>query len=388
MLTAPQLLDRVVRHSLAAGAAVSLQAVTRQPLDATDRGGQAPEGLLLILGGDHGPDGGEALVHSLISFPRTWVCRPVTGCPRLLLDVRLRPPLDDALLRPGIPEDERWLFGDPDETPPLRLRTQGAPIPVPVRLAPDRDAAPAAAAVPARTAAALAPSQVTVRTVPSALAPTRVDAVLISDDELPLLRRYLPGRPLGDEAFLAPGPGHLLLLEPAGLAASLPFGVPLRRLGPGACFLETGHELQPPLPPAARARLFGATDTIAVACWHGGLHRFRLDAMIPAWTLWAPAAPPPVSEGVSAAGLALLASLDALLGTGSGTGTGSPETPATPATPPAGTDPGEALERATRLRAQGRLVEAAEAYRLAGDPWEAAQLYEQAATEHDARERP
>lgn len=282
--------------------------------------------------------------------------------------------MSDALLYSPVPEGELWLVGDREEWPPLRLEALGAPAPVPTELvgvAPEPDGPLGELPDGARDASA------EVRIVADAGAQTAVDAVLLHDDELPLLRRYLPGRPLGEAGFLLPGPGCHLLLEPAGLARDLPFGVPLRRLGPGSLFLESGHTLTPPLPPAARARLFALDGTSAVVCWHGGRHRFPLTPMVPVWTLWTPPDPVEVSSGLSKAGRELLDALETL------TGTNPPPHPTEPTAPH---DPGEALERATRLRAQGDHEGAAEAYRSAGDLLEAARLYEAAAL--DATEEP
>lgn len=370
VLTAPQLLPSVVRQALAFGVEVSTLAVRVRSLEGTDP--TARETTLVSL---EGPDTvPHALTVALSALPRTAVCRPVASCERLLLDVRLHPPVSDALLYSPVPEGELWLVGDRQEWPPLRLEALGAPAPVPTELvgvAPEPDGPLGELPDGARDPSAQ------VRIVADAGAQTAVDAVLLHDGELPLLRRYLPGRPLGEAGFLLPGPGCHLLLEPAGLARDLPFGVPLRRLGPGSLFLESGHTLTPPLPPAARARLFALDGTSAVVCWHGGRHRFPLTPMVPVWTLWTPPDPVEVSSGLSKAGRELLDALETL------TGTSPPPHPTEPTAPH---DPGEALERATRLRAQGDHEGAAEAYRSAGDLLEAARLYEAAAL--DATEEP
>ncbi|MDT7845181.1 hypothetical protein [Streptomyces justiciae] len=363
VLAAPQLLSSVARQALTFGVEVSTLAVRARPLDSPETP-QREATVLLLTSPDEIP---HALLVALSALPRTSVCRPVAACERLLLDVRLRPPVDDALLYSPVPEGELWLIGDVEEWPPLRLEPLGTPSPIPAELIGVAPEPPSASYVlPER-----APSA-EIRLVADVHAPTAVDAVLLHDDELPLLRRYLPGRPLGEAGFLLPGPGHHLLLEPAGLARDLPFGVPLCRIGPGSLFLESGHTLTPPLPPAARARLFGLDGTSAVVCWHGGRHRFPLAPMVPLWTLWAPPDPVEVSTGLSKAGRELLDALDALAGA-----TGTPQGPA----PTPHQDPGEALERATRLRALGDHEAAAEAYRSAGDPLEAARLFEQAALE-------
>ncbi|MES5823907.1 hypothetical protein [Streptomyces sp. RG80] len=363
VLTAPELLPSVVRQALAFGVEVSTLAVRVRSLDGTD---PAERETVLVALEDAEPVP-PALTVALSALPRTAVCRPVAACERLLLDVRLHSPVSDALLYSPVPEGELWLVGDRAEWPPLRLVPLGPPAPVPAELVGvPAEPPPAAHRLPD---SAREPS-VPVRVVADADAERAVDAVLLHDDELPLLRRYLPGRPLGETGFLLPGPGCHLLLEPAGLARDLPFGVPLRRLGPGALFLESGHALTPPLPPSARARLFALDGESAVVCRQGGRHRFPLAPMVPLWTLWAPPDPVEVSTGLSKAGRELLDALEVLAGT-------SPTPhPAGPTTPH---DPGEALERATRLRTLGDHEGAAEAYRSAGDLLEAARLYEAAA---------
>ncbi|PWI19959.1 hypothetical protein DI272_41695 [Streptomyces sp. Act143] len=365
VLAAPQLLSSVVRQALAFGVEVSTLVVRARPLDSPEAS-QHEVTVLSLTSPEELP---HALVVALSALPRTAVCRPVAGCERLLLDVRLRPPVDDALLYSPVPDGELWLVGDVEECPPLRLEPLGTPSPIPAELI-------GVAPEPASTSHALPEGArvptVRVRVVADTHAATSVDAVLVHDDELPLLRRYLPGRVLGEAGFLLPGPGHHLLLEPAGLARDLPFGVPLHRIGPGSLYLESGHTLTPPLPPTARTRLFALDGTSAVVCWHGGRHRFPLAPMVPLWTLWAPPDPVEVSTGLSKAGQELLDALAALAGA-----SGAPAG----ATPTSRQDPGEALERAARLRALGDHEAAAEAYRSAGDLLEAARLFEQAALE-------
>ncbi|MFF4274620.1 hypothetical protein [Streptomyces sp. NPDC001536] len=370
VLTAPQLLPSVVRQALAFGVEVSTLAVRVRALAGTDP--TRRETTLVSL---EGPDAVPyALAVALAALPRTAVCRPVASCERLLLDVRLHPPVSDALLYSPVPEGELWLVGDVEEWPALRLEPLGPPAPVPAELVGVPPEPPES--VGELPDGAREPS-VEVRVVADAGAETAVDAVLLLDDELPLLRRYLPGRPLGEAGFLLPGPGCHLLLEPAGLARDLPFGTPLRRLGPGSLFLESGHTLTPPLPPSARARLFALDGTSAVVCWHGGRHRFPLTPMVPVWTLWTPPDPVEVSSGLSKAGRELLDALETLAGTS------PPPHPTDPSTPHT---PDEALQRATHLRALGDHEGAAEAYRSAGDLLEAARLYEAAA--QDATEEP
>ncbi|MET9732490.1 hypothetical protein ABZZ79_18135 [Streptomyces sp. NPDC006458] len=365
VLTVRQLLASVLRQAAAFGVEATVRAVRARPL-AGDGAAEPTETLLLELSCPETVP--HALVVALAALPRTSVCRPVAGCERLLLDVRLHPPVDEEVLYSPVPEGELWLVGDRMEWPPLRLELVGEASPAPAELVGVAQEPPSGG--PYRLPdAALAPAT-PVRIVPDPGTPGEVDAVLLLDDELPLLRRYLPGRPLGEVAFLLPGPGRHLLLEPVGLARDLPFGVPLRRIGPGGCFLECGYGLAPPLPPSARARLFAVDDSSAVVCWHGGRDRFALAPMVPVWTLWAPTGPVEVSAGLSAAGRELLGALEELVG---------PARTAGAADAALREEPGEALERAARLRALGDKEGAAEAFRAAGDLLEAARLFEEAA---------
>ncbi|MEU9399691.1 hypothetical protein [Streptomyces sp. NPDC048242] len=375
VLTAPELLPAVARHTMAA--AVETAVVPVGVCGLFPPGQEPPrERLLLILGGPYEPDAADAarmvpdsLVHAVVSLPRTAVCRPAVHCPQLLIDVRLRLPVDEELLQPGLAEDEFWLLSGSSEQPAARLSVLGSPAPLVIQ--PPGSDLRCRPPSPGAGATGLPPAPETrVEVRPSAVADTRVDAVLLTDDDLGAVRRYLRGRPLAESAFLVPGAGCHLLVDPADLAASLPFGTPLRRVGPGSCYVRSGHDLVPALPPGARVRFLGVTPSTAVACVPGAVHRFDLDGLVPVWTLWASVRAPSTPAGVSETGRQLLSALDGLVGEDSkGSGLELPDV----------TDPTETLARAARLYAQGHLVEAAEAYRSAGDPLEAGRLYEQAA---------
>lgn len=371
VLTAPELLREAVERTLTAGVALSYVQVDERHWTAEPGAGEVHgERLLLILGApeqaDEIPD---HLVRFLTGLPRTSVCRPAAFCERLLLDVRMAVPALEELFQPAVPTGELWLFGDSLEGPPLALRTRGAPAPLLVQ-PPDGPPRPPAAGRPQAAAApAVPPPAPALRVVPSPRASTRIDAALLTDDDLSLLRRFLPGRPLEERGHFAPGDGRHLLLAPDDLAASLPFGVPLRRIGPGACFLQSGHALVPDLPPAARARTLRLRTGVATACWQGGWCTFSLERLVPLWTLWAPAAVPPVEPALSALAREILAEFETLTG----------QTTVPGVLPAEDDDPGAALARAARHYAEGRLAEAAEEYRAAGSPLEAARLYEEAA---------
>ncbi|MGW5128262.1 hypothetical protein ACWEQ7_30335, partial [Streptomyces sp. NPDC004069] len=388
VLTAAELLGAVVERTLTAGVPVSFVRVEGRALRAGSTrqrgeggGGGDGERLLLILGtqvtpGTPGVPGTperadtlpEPLVQFLAGLPRTSVCRPAAFCANLLLDVRMTVPAPDELFQPSVPEGELWLFGNTGDGPPLALRTRGAPAPLQVQPPDDvvRPPVREGRSAPPDTGPPPTPA---LRVVPSARASTRIDAALLTDDDLTLLRHFLPGRPLGERGHFAAGDGRHLLLAPDDLAAALPFGVPLRRIGPGACFLQSGHALVPELPPAARARTFGIRSGVAVVCWQDGWCTFGLERLVPLWTLWAPTSQPPVDPGVSDLARDILSMFETLTGRSTVHGSASPEY----------TDPGAVLERAARLYAEGRLAEAAEEYRAAGSPLEAARLYEEAA---------
>ncbi|MFE4972060.1 hypothetical protein ACFRAR_08070 [Kitasatospora sp. NPDC056651] len=375
VLTVPQLLPSALRRAAAAGVDASLLPVVGGPL----HGGreQAAETLTHLLLLSAPGEGGTAaalparLVGALARLPRTAVCGPDGSDDRLLLDLRLRLPGRRLPLPAAVPDGELWLVTEETELPPQRLRVCGEPLhladAVPAGPVP---ALPAHAAAPAPVAPPPAPFD-RLRVLPGRAPDERVAGVLLDDGRLDLLRRYLPGRPLGERAFLLLGDGLHLLLEPTPLIAALPFGDPCYRLGVGNCFVDAGHVLTPALPPGALVRTLGLDAETVVVARPDGFHRFDLTHLVPAWTLWAPPAPPQRPPGLSPTARALLAAAEQLLGAAS--------VQAPPGAAPA--DPTDLLARATRLHAEGRYAEAAECYRLAGDPRRAGHLYERAAAE-------
>lgn len=132
------------------------------------------------------------------------------------------------------------------------------------------------------------------------------DAVLLDDAELQWTRTFLIGKPAAETAFLVLGAGHHLLLAPGGLLSAVPFGVPLRHLGPGGLYVQAGWDFSPPLPHMARTSLFPCApdDIVAVSCADntGAIRaeRYTLAQMLPVWTLWLGEAPT-VQAGASGA---------------------------------------------------------------------------------------
>ncbi|MFB7613660.1 hypothetical protein [Kitasatospora sp. NPDC056181] len=375
VLTVPQLLPSVLRRTASAGVDASLLPVVSGPLHTGGREPTAGSETLLLLLSSAGQSGKAALpaalVNSLARLPRTAVCSRSGPDERLLLDIRLRLPGGRLPLATAVPDGELWLVTDGTELPPQRLRVSGEPLQVADTAATGPvPAVPAHAAAPASVASPRAPFD-RLRVVPGRGREERVAGVLLDDGQLDLLRRYLPGRPLGERAFLLLGDGLHLLLEPTQLLSALPFGDPCYRLGVGNCFVEAAHVLTPALPPGALVRTLGLDAETLVVCRPEGFHRFALEHLVPAWTLWVPPAPQQRPPSLSPTAQALLAAAEQLLGAAS-------------VQAPAGAvpaDPTEPLARATRLRAEGRYAEAAECYRLAGDPLQAGHLYERAAAE-------
>jgi hypothetical protein len=398
VLTVPQLLDTVLRRALAAGVDTTLLTVGVSRLYPAGPNPVPPvETVLVLLSGaqdvgaqDAGAGDLQALpsvlLRALAELPRTFVCRRATPWDRLLVDLRMRLPIADMHLGPTVPEDELWLLPDPAQSPPLRLGVTGRPVPLP--LVPDgadsgvpdpgtpdfeilsggvdsseQRSWPKPGAEPLRVVPGRSPA--------ARAADTRTAGVLLDDGQLDLLRRYLPGRPLAERAFLVLGDGAHLLIEATELIASLPFGVPLNRLGPGACLIEAGHVLTPPLPPAARIRTFGLTDNSVTVCCPQGFLRFDLAHLVPAWALWAPPQLPAVPSALSVEAERILEAAAAILGIAEAGGAGTARITVI--------DPSVLLQDAARLRAQGRFAEAAAAFRQAGEMLEAGRLFEQAA---------
>ncbi|MER6025705.1 hypothetical protein [Streptomyces sp. NPDC001851] len=362
---APGALGRwLLRRCLATGVATTFTPVERLGPDGRDAGW-----LLLRLSAADGavPAG---LVEACGRLPGTVACRAADPDCRLLVDVRLRLPLDDAALLEEVPPAghlvvERAVAGPPWQWRPLGEAAAGELL----------DARPAlAASAPVRIPVpvpALGPP-LPVRLVASARAPHRVDAVLVADGELDALRRFLRTRPLHETAVVAFGPGRHLVTEPPGLCQALPFGVPVHQAGPGALYLESGCVLNPPLPDTARDEVLGLSpDVITVLC-RDGAWRLRLADVRPAWQLWMPA-PPAFATGLSEPARELLDRLATVM-------------PEPEAAAPAATHTPEAERRrlnqvAMEHSLRGEYREAAELLERAGHFQRAAQMYERAAAE-------
>jgi FtsH ternary system domain X7 len=372
-----------------------------------------------------------AWLRALVDLPGAIVARaPHDADPRLCVDVRYRAPVPEPLLArllpppggpggpdgpdgpdgldadvspgspgtpdiPGIPDsapDDIWLLAGPD-IGPGRVALLGDWVPGSALLvAPAVPVAPAPSPGEARLPAP-APVQIVRASGHAGHGPP--DAVLVDAQELDWLRAFLMARPLGERVYVVPGAERTLVLVAAETAAGLPLGVPLRRVGPGALYLEHGLAFAPPLPEAARAATFGVNDDEAVTITREGAWRFRVRTMVPAWTMWAGAGPRMrAADGEHAGNLRALADAFAREAARARR-TADPRAVSrfkllSDSRPAAGA-PVSAPERA-RLRDEaaadvlrGELASAAGKLERAGDPAAAARLYERAARQRAAR---
>jgi hypothetical protein len=414
-LAVPPSLGRwALKRALALDLAVGIRSARARPLDACADSG-APESPLLILclrGGHR--EVPRSLARAFAALPSAVLAQSVGADQgRLLVDIAYRLPLGDTLLCGLIPEGDTWLLAGP-ETGHRALTMIGdeldaaSLLEAPVLTAgADPDAEPGAGPGADRGADRGAdqgptgdpipdlPAPMPVRLVPVAGRNEPVDALLLDDTELDWTRTLLMGRPLGERAFLVPGPGrHLLLVGPSGAAgggsaADLPFGTPLTAAAPGGLLLECGLIFRPALPDGARRKALGLDPERVLVLAAAGAWRFDLGHLIPAWALWV-GEPPPVQEGLAGRGPALLAALEreqrqreaaresaarrlleALRGRLGGHLPGRELDPET--------------VRAESIRAQsaGDLVRAAELRATVGDLGDAGRLYEQAAGQVD-----
>jgi hypothetical protein len=388
VVTGARLGQVVLRRAAVMGLAVELIPVQRHP---TAGGASMPAVALRLRWQGNNPP--SVLLTALARLPDTAVTRPVAVAPMegaaplqgLLVDVRHQPPPAAALVAGLIPPGEAWLLGSPD-VGNWRIEPRGAAIDGLTLLATKRVPTPPP---PITTTDMRLPSSIpmAIGLLPDKANSARhPDAVLLLDDELAWTRRFLMARPAAAEtAYLLPGPGRHLLLAPGGLLERVPFGVSLCWIGQEPLLVEQGQRFHPPLPAAARARMFAAgAEEVVVVVRHGPdelfVARYALSALCPAWHLWL-ADPPPVAAGITGRAAERLQALADRIDRE------RPRPPREPRLPilarlrlrPAGRD--EQLRRALALEATGHLVAAAELLEQVGEPVRAARLYERAAGE-------
>jgi hypothetical protein len=272
----------VLGRAIALGIEVSLVPAERRPL----LGDEPVEGIVWMRMRAPGSGVSSAWIGALADLPGVLVTYPVgVEAARLFVDVRCETPLSGPLLESLLPGDEAWLLGAAD-VGHARIRPAGELVDGAALINP-----PAPAAAPlALPGAARMPEPIPVRLVRRHVArPT--DAVLLDEQELGWLRSYLMTRPVSEEIFLVGGGDRFLVLAAGDIAAKAPFGIELSRVGPGGLYVEQGLDFFPPLPEAARLSAFRAGEYEVVVLTEGGCHRFQAGDMVPAWSLWAGAAP-------------------------------------------------------------------------------------------------
>lgn len=393
----------VLDRSLARGIDTRLAPARWRPLhaDAPDRGG-----VWMHLRSAGEPIAA-AWLRALVDLPGVIVARtPHQADARLCVDIRYRAPVPEPLLArllPGPPSNDGnngdhdgapadiWLLAGPD-IGPGRVTLLGDWVPGTALLV--APLVPVLPAPPPGEARLPAPAPVEIVRVSRDVVSGRPDAVLVDAQELEWLRAFLMARPVGEHAYLVPGDQRTLVLVAAEIAAGLPLGAPLRRVGPGALYLEHGLAFAPPLPEAARAAAFGVNDDEAVVIARDGAWRFRVRAMVPAWTTWTGASPRMrTADGEPAANLRKLSDAfarEAARARHADQRAVSRFKLPDEAQPQAGA-PVSAPERA-RLRDEaaadllrGELIGAAGKLERAGDAAAAARLYERAARQRAAR---
>ena len=372
----------ILKRAVQLGFQVEMGAAEREPLS----GGPVSAAAWLRIAWAGTRTSG-AFLRSLSRLPYVAAARPAGGGldaeadrAALLVDIHHAAPLTAGLVAALVPDGEHWLLGAPDMGH-WRVRRTGRLIDAGelIRL-PDHPAVnppPATAGIPE--------PELTPRLIHRSPAPGFPDALLLDEDELTWLREVLIGRPVAESAYLIPGPGRYLLLAPGGLPAAMPFGLPLRRVGPGGLHIQEGRALFPPLPETARSRAFpcGEGEIVAVIGGNGecGLQAFRfgLSDLTPVWRLWLSEGPA-VAEGMSGAAAKRVRALAGKLQ--------RPEPAAWRQklgkimTRPGARekrDPDELRRRALALIQGGRYAEAAGCMEGAGDMAAAGRLYERAA---------
>ena len=385
VVLAPAVLARtILQRAVELGLDVQVAAAQREPLAGGNTAGVS--WLRIRWEKTHAP---ESFLHSISRLPFVAVARPVDIAhaddatnATLLIDIRYAAPLSSSLVAAMVPASEQWLLGGP-EVGHWRIQKIGQPVDAAemVTLPPAPDAAFLTPALPEGNHHAAIELCLTRR----APLPGYPDAVLLDDAELAWLRDYLVGKPVAETAYLLLGPGRHLLLAPGGVLATLPFGLTLRRIGPGGIHLQEGHALFPPLPEAARRRAFpcgeGEILTLTSGNTASGLEvvRFCMDELTPVWALWL-GEPVPVAMEVTgdlASGIHKIVAMLKPPEPGKVRQMAAKVIPALRQKP--ATDRDQLLREAIALEQQGRLAEAAQNMEKAGELAAAGRLYEMAA---------
>jgi hypothetical protein len=388
MAFVPAILSRwVLDRSLALALDVALAPAEHRPLGRT---GPVTSGVWMRL---RGTARGVSLawMRALTDVPGAIVARACDPAgDRIYVDVRFRAPLAASAITEHTDAAERWVLAGPDVGhASVRLLGELVPGHDLVRAPAPPRGATQATAVDAIRPALPAPVPVRLRSTRAVAGSLTPDAMLVDPSELAWLRAYLMLRPLSENVFVLRGDTRHVVFTLSETTLGLPFGLPLRHVGPGALYVEQGAAFDPPLPPAARAALFpaGPDDVVVVTCEESW--RFDARALVPAWSLWVgqgPSVRSAVPDAISAAlraldqGLAPVRQRDRRRRHVAAEVTGG--VPEMGAAARGATPDAEHLalrEAAAGELVRGDLVAAAQALERAGDLAAAAALYERAA---------
>jgi hypothetical protein len=225
----------------------------------------------------------ESLLWALDLDPQLLLCRMAGD--ELLVQHGLGAALVDRQLLALVPPGQRWILADAVfGCAVFRDLAEPRDSTGLVRRHPTYEIAP-----PVNGGRQSAVESVAVHVVSDRVETSDVDAVLLDEDDLPLLSLLLQGHPLAEQAWISFGRDRHLLFAAGGLLQRLPVGEPLYRMGPGALYLPVGYRLSPVLPPAARQELFAADSGHAVILLPDRGLAFDVSESLrePVWTLWA-----------------------------------------------------------------------------------------------------
>jgi hypothetical protein len=288
----------IIKRAVQLGLHVSAGAAEQEPLAGGDR--SAIAWLEMTWESSRWP---QAFLRSLTRLPYTAVTRPVlpdlTTHSGLLIDINHATPLTASLIVDLMPSDEYWLLGAP-ETGHWRIQQKGSLTDASTLIQlPEQPSVTSHARI-----TDIPTPEINLRLIQSPPLLGYPDALLLDEKECEWLKNILMGRPEAETTYLIPGQNYFLLIAPGGLTSSMPFGIPLRCIGPNGLYLQECRAFYPPLPENARKQAFPCTnDHIKVVIDAPKTSRmatlqFQLQHLIPVWQLWMVDGPE-VLEGVS-----------------------------------------------------------------------------------------
>ncbi|ETR70475.1 MAG: hypothetical protein OMM_03206 [Candidatus Magnetoglobus multicellularis str. Araruama] len=199
----------------------------------------------------------QAFLRSLARLPYTAVTRPLvpdlTNQSGLLIDINHATPLTASLIAELIPSDEYWLLGAP-ETGHWRIRQTGTLTDASTLIQLPQQPSVTSHA----TFTEMPAPEIHLRLTSSPPLPGFPDALLLDEKECGWLKEIIMGRPEAETTYLIPGQNHYLFIAPGGLTSTMPFGLPLRCIGPNGLYLQECRAFYPPLPENARKQAFPA----------------------------------------------------------------------------------------------------------------------------------